>query len=340
MTHHDRPRRRRLIARWAPLLSTLALSATLGGCNWAVLDPKGSIGLQEKSIILTATGLMLLVVVPVIMLTLIFAWHYRASNTRATYKPKWSHSTAIEVVVWVVPCLIIIALGTLTWTSSHDLDPYKPLAAADKTMTVDVVALDWKWLFYYPKEGIATVNEVAMPVGQPVDFRITSASVMNSFAIPQLGGQIYAMLGMETHLHLVAGQPGVYEGMSANFSGPGFSGMNFKAHAVSQADFAQWVAKVKASGKALDVAAYEKLAAPSEDTPVTYYGSADPKLYHDILMKCFVGGTDTCSQKTAAAFIPGTDVAPIGTAAHHQEQAAQASHVTLAANTAEPKVKD
>src|ERR1700677_3810878 len=190
----------------------------LSGCTQGVLDPKGSVGAAEKSLIVTSTWVMLIVVVPVIALTLYFAWKYRASNRGAAYAPNWSHSTVIEVVIWTVPTLIILYLGVLTWRTTHELDPYRPLESKVKPINVEVVALDWKWLFIYPDLGIATVNQVEFPVGTPVNFTITSDSVMDSFFIPQLGGQIYAMAGMQTRLHLVANEAGNYAGESANFS--------------------------------------------------------------------------------------------------------------------------
>ena len=207
----DRPARRR-IARLLPLAAALLLS----GCRWAVLDPKGPIGLQERSIILTATVLMLIVVVPVIALILIFAWRYRASNEKADYRPNWSHSSRIEAVVWLIPCAIIAALGVITWRSSHSLDPYRPLTSGVAPIRIDAVALDWKWLFIYPDQKVATVNEVAFPANVPVEFHITSATVMNAFFIPQLGSQIYAMAGMQTQLHLLASEAGTYQGLSSN----------------------------------------------------------------------------------------------------------------------------
>lgn len=200
----DRPAR--CIVRLPPLGAALLLS----GCQWVVLDPKGPIGLQERSIIITATVLMLLVVVPVIALILIFAWRYRASNEKADYRPDWSHSNTIEAVVWLIPCLIIAALGVITWRSSHTLDPYRPLDSKVRPLRIDAVALDWKWLFIYPDQRVATVNEVAFPANVPVEFHITSATVMNAFFIPQLGSQIYAMAGMQTELHLLANEPGTY----------------------------------------------------------------------------------------------------------------------------------
>ncbi|VXA99105.1 cytochrome o ubiquinol oxidase subunit II [Burkholderia sp. 8Y] len=267
------------------MLSGLLASVCLSGCNLEVLDSKGVIGAAESSLIATATYTMLLVVVPVILLTLIFAWRYRASNHKATYAPKWTHSTAIEVVVWAIPAVIILYLGVLTWKTTHELDPYKPLPSQVKPINVEVVALDWKWLFVYPDLGIASVNQVAFPVGTPVSFRITSDSVMNSFFIPQLGGQIYAMAGMQTRLNLQADSAGDYAGISANYSGAGFSDMKFRALALSQADFDSWVKKVKTAPEALDMNVYAGVARPSEKVAVRYFSTVDPKLFNNIVGK-------------------------------------------------------
>ncbi|KIG10619.1 ubiquinol oxidase subunit II [Caballeronia concitans] len=270
----------------APLLSGLLASVCLSGCKLEVLDSKGVIGVAESSLIATATYTMLLVVVPVILLTLIFAWRYRASNKNATYAPKWAHSTAIEVVVWAIPAAIILYLGMLTWRTSHELDPYKPINVENvKPINVEVVALDWKWLFIYPDLGVASVNQLAFPVGTPVNFRITSDSVMNSFFIPQLGGQIYAMAGMQTQLHLLADHAGDYAGISANYSGAGFSDMKFRALAMSQADFDSWVQKVKTAPEGLDMNVYAGVARPSQKVAVRYFSTVDPKLFNNIVGK-------------------------------------------------------
>ena len=261
------------------------LAACLSGCNMEVLDPKGSIGLAEKQLIATSTYVMLIVVVPVILLTLWFAYRYRASNRNATYAPKWSHSNAIEVVVWTIPALIILFLGILTWRTTHELDPYKPLESNVKPINVEVVALNWKWLFIYPDLGIASVNQLAVPVGTPVNFKLTSDSVMNSFFIPQLGTQVYAMAGMQTRLHLIADEAGTYDGISANYSGAGFSDMKFKTLATSQQDFDAWVQKVKASSTALSMDQYATVAQPSEKAPVQYFSTVDPKLFTNIIAK-------------------------------------------------------
>lgn len=278
----------------------LGVVCALSGCDYALMDPKGPIGVQERTIILFATGLMLIVVIPVIAMTFLFAWRYRASNTTADYRPDWEHSNAIEAVVWIVPCLIIGALGTVTWITSHTLDPYRPIASPARPVEVQVVSLDWKWLFIYPDLGIASVNEFAFPSGTPVRFHLTSGSVMNSFFVPRLGSQIYTMAGMETKLSLLADEPGDYEGMSANYSGEGFSDMTFKARAMTAADFDRWVEGVRSSPAMLTMAAYRDLARPGVATPVTRYGTVDGRVYHDALNKC-ADGTACIDDRMAMA---------------------------------------
>lgn len=265
----------------------------LGGCSAALFDPKGDIGVQEKHLILVALGLMLLVVIPVIALTLFFAWRYRASNTRATYAPKWAHSTAIEVVVWSIPCVIIITLGVLIWKTTHTLDPYRPIESRQdpqqKPLRVDVVALNWKWLFIYRDYGVASVNQLAIPVDTPVEFRLTAESLMNSFFIPRLGSQVYAMPAMRTQLHLIANEPGTYEGRSSAFSGPGFADMHFDTLATSRGDFDAWIARAKAAPHALDTATYEALAQPGPKAPVTLYSGVAPGLFDDVVERYMRG---------------------------------------------------
>lgn len=287
-----------------------ALAAmSLSGCKMALMDPMGPIGAQEKDLIILSTALMLLVVIPVILMTIWFGWRYRASNKKATYAPDWEHSTRIEAVVWAIPCLIILGLATITWISTHQLDPYKPLTTANKAkpVEVEVVSMDWKWLFIYPDYGVASVNELAMPTGTPVHFKLTSATVMNSFFVPQLGTQIYTMSGMQTQLSLIADKPGAYDGISANYSGPGFAGMKFTAKAMSDADFAAWVANAK-KAPALDGAAYKVLEQPTDKLPVAYYGSVAPNLYHDILNKCADGGV--CMDANMGTMAQGAQCKP------------------------------
>ena len=233
----------------------IAALPLLSGCNAVLLSPSGDVALQQRNLIIISTVLMLLIIVPVILLTFLFAWRYRANNTAAHYDPEWNHSTVLELLIWAAPLLIIIALGALTWVSTHQLDPYRPLARLSegrevppgtKPLVVEVVALDWKWLFLYPEQGVAAVNEMAAPVDRPIQFKITSSSVMNSFFVPALAGQIYAMPGMQTTLHAVINHPGEYEGLSANYSGAGFSGMRFRFHGVDQAGFDRWIAGARA----------------------------------------------------------------------------------------------
>ena len=261
----------------------LGASGMLGGCDMVLFDPKGAIGVQEMHLIEIASGLMLLVVIPVILLTLYFAWRYRSTNTRATYAPTWSHSTAVEVVVWTIPCLIVLTLGVLIWRSTHSLDPYRPLESQVKPVRVEVVALNWKWLFIYPDYGVASVNQLAIPVGTPIDFTLSAESLMNSFFIPQLGSQVYTMPGMQTQLHLIADKPGVYAGRSAAFSGPGFSDMHFDTLATSRSAFDAWIAQAKRSPLALTEATYQVLRQPSAKVPAVVYASVAPGLFDDVV---------------------------------------------------------
>jgi len=256
----------------------------LSGCSsLTVLNPKGQVGADERNLILTAGALMLIVVIPVIVMTFLFAWKFRESNKKAKYSPEWAHSKKIEAVVWIVPGVIVLALAILAWTTSHSLDPFKPLAAKAKPIKIEVVSLDWKWLFIYPDQHIATVNQITFPTNVPVDFYLTSGSVMNAFFIPQLGSQIYTMAGMETQLHLIANKAGTYDGISANFSGRGFSGMTFAAIATSEMQFNDWVDKIKQSPKKLDLYGYDELAEPSQNNPVEYFSSVKPHLFDAII---------------------------------------------------------
>jgi cytochrome o ubiquinol oxidase subunit 2 len=265
-----------------------------------LMNPKGAIGVEQRTLIITAIALMLIVVIPVIFMAFAFAWKYRASNKDAKYSPNWSHSNKIEAVVWTIPIIIIAILGTITWKTTHELDPFKPIVTDKKPMTIEVVSLDWKWLFIYPEQGIATVNELAFPKDVPVEFKITSNSVMNSFFIPQLGGQIYAMAGMQTKLHLIGNEAGKYDGISSSFSGRGFSGMKFTAIVTpTEGDFDQWVAKVKASSNNLNATSdFNKLAEPSENNPVEYFSSVKPNLFKETIGK-FMGDMNMHKGATA-----------------------------------------
>lgn len=273
------------------------LTLMLGGCDMVVMNPSGDIAAQQADLVRTATYLMLLIIVPVILLTLLFAWRYRASNKDAPYTPDWDHSTRLELVIWGAPLLIIIALGAVTWISTHKLDPFRPLERLDaqrplpadaKPLVVQAVALDWKWLFIYPEEGVATVNELAAPVDRPIRFHISASTVMNTFYVPALAGMIYAMPGMESQLNAVINKPGVYQGLSANYSGDGFSHMRFKFHGLSDADFQAWVQRnrTEGQGQVLSREAYLKLEQPSERDPVRRFSQVDPKLFEAILGRC------------------------------------------------------
>lgn len=282
------------------MMSLIASTVMLSGCNMVLMNPKGAIGVEQRTLIITAIALMLIVVIPVIFMAFAFAWKYRASNKDAKYSPNWSHSNKIEAVVWTIPIIIIAILGTITWKTTHELDPFKPIVTDKKPMTIEVVSLDWKWLFIYPEQGIATVNELAFPKDVPVEFKITSNSVMNSFFIPQLGGQIYAMAGMQTKLHLIGNEAGKYDGISSSFSGRGFSGMKFTAIVTpTEGDFDQWVAKVKASSNNLNATSdFNKLAEPSENNPVEYFSSVKPNLFKETIGK-FMGDMNMHKGATA-----------------------------------------
>jgi cytochrome bo3 quinol oxidase subunit 2 (EC 1.10.3.-) len=261
------------------------LWACTGSCGsqWAVLTPQGSIASQEKDLILTALGLMLLVVIPTITMTLYFAWKYRASNETPDYAPNWDHSSRIEKVIWGIPTLIIAILGTLVWISTHRLSPYRPLSSPYPPLEVQVVAMDWKWLFIYPDLKVATLNQLVIPAGVPVHFVLTSDAVMSSFFIPQLGGQIYAMAGMTTHLHLIADQPGVFEGYNTQFSGPGFAGMHFETRALPSESFHQWVQTASHAPAILDHVRLTQLEQPTTDVPPQIYRVTAPRLFNEIV---------------------------------------------------------
>lgn len=251
----------------------------------AVLDPKGIISLKEQDLIWIATLLMLIVVIPVLIMTFAICLRYRSTNKDAEYDPDWNHDALAESIWWGFPCLIILLLSIVTYVSSYNLDPFRPFRSGIKPITIQVVALPWKWLFIYPDQKIASVNFIQFPEHIPLTFDITADAPMNSFWIPQLGGQIYAMPGMKTKLHLIADEPGDYRGSSANISGEGFSGMNFIAKSGSQKEFEQWIESAKQSGHDLDAKEYLKLAEPSEYNPVALYSLKDEDLFDQIVMK-------------------------------------------------------
>lgn len=263
------------------------LALAVGGCSpdgASILRPNGSIGLAERDILFRAFSIMMIVVIPVFVMAALFAWRYRASNAKARYEPDWM-SGKVDAVVWAIPAVIVLSLGIHVWIFTHQLDPYKAVDPATKPLEVEVVAQDWKWLFIYPEQGIAAVNELAFPSDKPLSLKITSDTVMNSFFIPGLGGQIYAMAGMQTQLNLLAAEPGRFLGRNTQYSGAGFPEQHFEAIAMSNGDFDAWVEKVRRSSERLDAAAYEKLAKPSIAHPVAYYAAVEPDLFHRIITK-------------------------------------------------------
>jgi len=265
-----------------PLLCSIA--PLVASCHQTgVLDPQGPIAAAQWLLMINATEIMLVVVVPVIIATLGFAWWYRASNGRASHDPDWAYQGGVEFVTWSIPALIVILVGGVCWIGSHQLDPRAPIQSDAKTLQVDVVSLDWKWLFIYPDQRIAALNQLVVPAGAPISFRLTSATVMNSFFVPQLGSQIYAMAGMVTRLNLLADKPGSFTGMATNFNGAGFPEMRFAVTAMPSGDFDGWLAKVRGGGQALDDAAYAELTKPRSAVPPTTYRSVDPGLFERIV---------------------------------------------------------
>ncbi len=264
----------------------------LNGLDIAVLNPKGAIAGRERQLLIATTLLMLIVAVPTLVLTLFFAWRYREKNTKAKYTPDVDRHPSAELIWWGVPFVIVVVIAVICWRGCLELDPFKPLTSNTQPLKIQVVALQWKWLFIYPEQNIATVNFFQFPEETPVDFEITADAPMNSFWIPQLGGQIYAMPGMRSKLHLIASEAGEYRGVSANLSGRGFSGMTFLAKSSSKSDFDSWVARVKESPDSLSLERYRALAQPSENDKIVFYSSADADLYSQIMMKYMSGMVD------------------------------------------------
>jgi cytochrome o ubiquinol oxidase subunit II len=258
-------------------------TAVLSAFNEGVLDPKGPIAAAERLILFNSLGIMLAIVIPTILATLGVAFWYRSSNRRARYRPNFAYSGRLELLVWSIPAMTVLLVGGVAWIGSHDLDPRAPITASVKPVTIQVVSLDWKWLFIYPDQGIATVNQLTIPVGSPVSFELTSSGVMNSFFAPQLGGQIYTMAGMATHLQLQADHVGTYRGLSAQYSGAGFADMRFTVEAVPAESFAQWVDATRSAGPLLDAQAYADLAKPSAAVAPFSYRAVSPDLFNGIL---------------------------------------------------------
>jgi len=265
-------------ARHAVILAPLLLAA----CQPAVLDPKGLVGIADKTILVDSLAIMLAIVVPTILATFGFAWWFRAGNTRAKYLPEFEYSGRIELIVWAIPLLVIILLSGVAWIGSHELDPAQPLASKTPPLEVQVVSLDWKWLFIYPNQRVASVNQLVVPAGVPIHFALTSASVMTAFFIPQLGSMIYTMNGMTTQLNLQADAPGSFHGLASHFSGDGFADMHFEVRAVPAEQFAAWVEATRKTGPTLDAASYTSLAKQSIDAKPFTYRAADPGLFQQV----------------------------------------------------------
>jgi len=277
------------------------LLVLLAACHTAVLSPAGPVGAANRIVLLDSLAIMLAIVVPTIVAILAFAYWFRASNTRARYLPEWAYSGRLELIVWSIPALVVFFLGGIAWISSHLLDPAEPLKSEAKPLEVQVVSLDWKWLFIYPGENVASVNRMVVPAGVPLDLKITSASVFNVFFVPRLGTMIYAMYGMTTRLNLQADRPGVYPGLSAHFSGDGFPGMAFDVHAVPPEQFAQWAAATRALGPVLDEAAYRKLLRQSQDVSPYNYRSVQTGLFEDIVEQRLPPGEGPKTAQSAAS---------------------------------------
>jgi cytochrome o ubiquinol oxidase subunit 2 len=267
---------------WRVLAMLSASSFAAAGRAEGVLDPQGPIAAADREILINATAIMLVVVIPVIVLILVFAWWYRASNSRAAYQPTWAHSGRIELVVWSIPAMVVLLLAAVAWIGSHDLDPARQLSSDLKPVRIEVVALDWKWLFIYPDLQVASLNQITVPTGVPIEFELTSTNVMNAFWVPQLGSQIATMPGMTTRLNLLAWHAGDYPGLSSNFSGEGFSDMRFVVHAVPAAAFNSWLAVTQVQGRRLDAGVYSQLARSGSDVSIRDYGGVERGLFERI----------------------------------------------------------
>jgi cytochrome o ubiquinol oxidase subunit 2 len=267
---------------WLQTISMTGAAMSMASCSEGVLDPHGPVGAAERVILYDSTAIMLAVIIPVIVLTLVFAWWFRAGNRRARYRPDWEYSGRIEMIIWSIPALVILFLGGIAWTGSHDLDPPAPLAESVEPIDIEVISLDWRWLFIYPHEGIASLNRVVVPAGVPLRFRLTSTTVMNSFFVPQLGSQIYTMPNMVTELNLQADQPGTFEGLSAQFSGDGFSDMRFDLVSTATEAYEAWVSTTKTQGGVLDQRTFEELVRPAKADGVQTYAQVSDGLFDGV----------------------------------------------------------
>ena len=287
----------------------LVVMASLGlaGCHAAVLDPRGLVGIAEKTILIDSLAIMLAIVVPTIAATFAFAWWFRASNSRARRLPDFTYSGQLELIVWAIPVLVIGLLGGVAWIGSHELDPAQKLVSDAKPLEVQGVSLDWKWLFIYPNERVASVNRLVVPAGVPVHFSLTSGSVMNAFFIPQLGSMIYTMNGMTTQLNLQADAPGDFLGLSSHYSGDGFPDMHFAVQAVPADRFAAWVESTRGAGPTLDAASYAELAKQSINVAPFTYGAADPAMFQQIVAQALPPGPGPDPAQPLAHVSPRTE---------------------------------
>jgi cytochrome o ubiquinol oxidase subunit 2 len=286
--------------RWAFAFAAMALTA----CETSILNARGPVGRADATILIDSVAIMLAIVIPTIIATLGFAWWYRASNTRARHLPDWSFSGRIELVVWSIPIMVIILLGGVAWIGSHELDPAKPLASKSPPLDIQVVSLDWKWLFIYPDQHIATLNQLIVPAGVPLHFSLTSASVLNAFFIPDWGSMIYTMNGMTTQLNLSADEPGTFRGMSAHYSGDGFSDMHFEVRAVPAGEFTAWVETTRGNGQKLDSKSYVELEKQSINLPATSFSDVEPDLFKKIVMLSLPAGPGPPTEDSGAHQAP------------------------------------
>lgn len=296
-------KKRRSLVRAA--FSAIVLVMTmllLSGCaDYMVLNPKGPVAAKQLDLIVITTILCAIIIVPVLILTFIIVWRYRASNKNVEYKPEWAHSNLLETIWWGIPIVIVIVLAIITVRYTHDLEPSKPLESDKEAITIQAVSLNWKWLFLYPEEGVATLNTITIPEDRPVRFEITADSPMNSFWIPELGGQIYAMSGMSMALYLQADEPGTYFGRAANFTGEHFENMDFDVHATSEADYEQWIEEARSSSNTITAESYEEMAQPSEKEEPTLYASFPEGLYESIVTKYMHDGAELHQHGSASA---------------------------------------
>jgi cytochrome o ubiquinol oxidase subunit II len=298
---------RRLRSAVAARRTIIAAGIVVTACQPAVLDPEGVVGIAEKTLLIDSLAIMLAIVIPTIAATFAFAWWFRASNTKAKYLPGFTYSGRLELIVWAIPVLVIMLLGGVIWIGSHELDPARPLGSKTPPLDIQVVSLDWKWLFIYPNQSVASVNELVLPAGVPIHFHLTSASVMNAFFIPQLGSMIYTMNGMTTQLNLIADAPGTYHGLSSHFSGDGFPGMHFDVHAVPAEEFSSWIENTRATGPTLDAASYTALSKQTLDVSPFTYRAASPELFQQIATQALPPGPGPQSGRPNPNVSPRTE---------------------------------